>query len=88
MPPKAQAADPSPLVTRSLYMLLKEDAKLRDIAYQNRCSKSDLIRGAVTLKLRELLANVDPATPPGTVANANALQEVLDAGQIAPETDL
>lgn len=45
------------LVMRSVYLKLMEDSQLRQLAHELKVSKSDLIRSAVSLKLREWLGS-------------------------------
>jgi Arc/MetJ-type ribon-helix-helix transcriptional regulator len=43
------------LVMRSVYLRPSEDSKLRQLAHELNVSKSDLIRSAISLKLRDWL---------------------------------
>jgi hypothetical protein len=76
------------IAMRSLYMLLSEDEELRLIAARHNVSKSDLIRGAVSLQLKRLRPkpNQANANEPGA-ANLQVLKEVLAAGHLRSGSD-
>ena len=47
------------MVMRSVYVRPSEDALLRELAFDLKVSKSELIRAAISLKLRDWLASDD-----------------------------
>ena len=49
--------DDEDLVMRSVYLRPTEDSKLRQLAHELNVSKSDLIRSAISVKLREWLTS-------------------------------
>lgn len=55
------------LILRSVYLRPSEDAQLRQLAHEINATKSDLIRAAVTIKLREWLADESNASVIGDV---------------------
>jgi hypothetical protein len=65
------------LVMRSVYLRLSEDGGLRQLAFENHVTKSDLIRSAIGAKLAEWLA--DPT-------NAVLLKD-LELGRRTPPGD-
>ncbi len=47
------------MVMRSVYLWPKQDSQLRQLAHELNVSKSDLIRSAISIKLRDWLESND-----------------------------